>query len=62
MYVPIYCFAYFLLCRQGGWVVKLDVDTVNGGMKLDPDFLVDFGAEPDGPALPHEMRYIAKKK
>lgn len=46
----------FPLFIQGGWLVKLDVDTVNGGMKLDPDFLVDFGAEPDGPALPHEMR------
>ncbi|KAL0872068.1 hypothetical protein ABMA27_004495 [Loxostege sticticalis] len=29
----------------------------NGGIKLDPDFLVHFGNEPDGPALPHEMRY-----
>ncbi|XP_023949721.1 methanethiol oxidase [Bicyclus anynana] len=43
--------------QKGGWIVKLDVDTVNGGMKLDPDFLVDFGKEPDGAVLPHEMRY-----
>lgn len=48
---------YPKMAEEGGWLVKLDVDTVNGGMKLDPDFLVDFGAEPDGPALPHEMRY-----
>ena len=48
---------YPKMTEEGGWVVKLDVDTVNGGMKLDPDFLVDFGAEPDGPTLPHEMRY-----
>ncbi|KAJ8713387.1 hypothetical protein PYW07_013757 [Mythimna separata] len=45
------------MTKEGGWIVKFDVDTVNGGMKLDPDFLVHFGSEPDGPALPHEMRY-----
>lgn len=45
------------MAKEGGWIVKLDVDTVNGGMKLDPDFLVHFGNEPDGPVLPHEMRY-----
>ncbi|KAJ8716215.1 hypothetical protein PYW08_013500 [Mythimna loreyi] len=45
------------MTKEGGWIVKLDVDTVNGGMKLDPDFLVHFGNEPDGPTLPHEMRY-----
>ncbi len=28
----------------------------NGGLKLNPDFLIDFGAEPDGPALAHEVR------
>lgn len=45
------------MAKEGGWMVKLDVDTVNGGMKLDPDFLVDFGKEPNGPVLAHEMRY-----
>ncbi|CAH0584162.1 unnamed protein product [Chrysodeixis includens] len=48
---------YPKMAQEGGWIVKLDVDTVNGGMKLDPDFLVHFGNEPDGPALPHEIRY-----
>ncbi|KAG6442193.1 methanethiol oxidase [Manduca sexta] len=43
--------------QEGGWIVKLDIDTVNGGMALDPDFLVHFGNEPDGPTVPHEMRY-----
>ncbi|CAK1586309.1 unnamed protein product [Parnassius mnemosyne] len=43
--------------ERGGWIVKLDVDTENGGLKLDPDFLIDFGIEPNGPVLPHEMRY-----
>lgn len=46
----------YVIFAQGGWIVKLDVDTVNGGMKLDPDFLVNFGSEPHGPVLPHEMR------
>ncbi|KAL0822669.1 hypothetical protein ABMA28_004692 [Loxostege sticticalis] len=48
---------YPKMIEQGGWIIKLDVDTENGGMKLDPDFLVHFGNEPDGPVLPHEMRY-----
>ncbi|KAJ8947167.1 hypothetical protein NQ314_008668 [Rhamnusium bicolor] len=44
------------MVANGGSIVKLDVDTVNGGIKLDEDFLVDFGEGPDGPLLPHEMR------
>lgn len=35
----------------------VDVDTDQGGMKLNQDFLVDFGDEPGGPALAHEIRY-----
>ena len=35
----------------------MDVDTVNGGVMLNPDFCVDFGEEPDRPALAHEVRY-----
>lgn len=38
-------------------MLQIDVDTENGGMKINPNFLVDFGKEPDGPALAHEMRY-----
>jgi selenium-binding protein 1 len=26
-------------------------------MRLDTDFLVDFGDEPSGPVLAHEVRY-----
>lgn len=44
------------LFRNGSVLLKLDVDTVSGGLKLDPDFLVDFGKEPDGPVLAHECR------
>jgi hypothetical protein len=35
----------------------LNVDTEKGGLTLNPDFLVDFGKEPDGPVLAHEIRY-----
>ena len=38
-------------------LLQLDVDTVNGGLKVNPDFMVDFGDDPEGPALAHEMRY-----
>lgn len=37
-------------------MVKLDIDVDNGGMKLDPNFLVDFGADKDDILLAHEMR------
>eukprot|EP00983_Pelagomonas_calceolata_P069713 1150478-Pelagomonas_calceolata.AAC.8 len=29
----------------------------DSAMALNPDFYVDFGADPDGPVLAHEMRY-----
>ncbi len=31
------------------------VDTEKGGLQLDEDFLVDFGEEPEGPVLAHEV-------
>lgn len=45
------------MVQAGGTIVQLDVDTERGGMKLNENFLVDFANEPNGPALPHEMRY-----
>ena len=50
-------FSYAFLHRKGSMLLQVDVDTVNGGLKLNPDFCVDFGEEPDGPALAHEVRY-----
>lgn len=38
-------------------MLQIDVDTNKGGLKLNPNFLVDFGKEPDGPVLAHECRY-----
>ena len=43
--------------RNGSVLLQIDVDTVNGGLSLNRDFLVDFGLEPSGPALAHEIRY-----
>lgn len=48
---------YPKMVEKGGWIAKIDVDTEKGGLQLDPNFYVDFGKEPNGPALPHEMRY-----
>jgi selenium-binding protein 1 len=45
------------MANTGSYLLKIDCDTENGGMTLDESFYVDFGAEPDGPARAHEMRY-----
>lgn len=45
------------MVEKGGTIVEIDIDVVNGGMNMNEDFLVDFGKEPYGPTLPHEMRY-----
>jgi selenium-binding protein 1 len=45
------------IAKAGSFLVQLDCDTEKGGMTLNENFLVDFGAEPDGPARAHEMRY-----
>ena len=37
-------------------MLMIDVDTKNGGMQLNHDFCVDFGDEPGGPVLAHEIR------
>ena len=38
-------------------MLRVDVNTEKGGLTLNPDFVIDFGNEPDAPALAHEMRY-----
>ena len=38
-------------------MVQVDCDTNGGGLRLNPDFMVDFGSEPEGPARAHETRY-----
>ena len=44
------------MIERGSQLLKIDVDTVDGGLTLDDDFLVDFGQEPGGPVLAHEAR------
>ena len=41
---------------RGGQMYMVDCDP-EGGMTINPDFVVDFGDEPDGPSRAHEMRY-----
>ena len=48
---------YPQMVSQGSWMVLLNVDTRRGGLHLDDRFFVDFGAEPGGPVLAHEVRF-----
>jgi selenium-binding protein 1 len=43
--------------EKGSYMLQIDCDTENGGMKINEDFYVDFNKEPGGPARAHEMRY-----
>ncbi|XP_043464022.1 methanethiol oxidase [Leptopilina heterotoma] len=43
--------------KHGSTMLKIDVDIDNGGMTLDKNFLVDFGADKDDILLAHESRY-----
>ena len=38
-------------------MLQIDVDTEKGGLTLNKDFMIDFGDEPYGPVLGHEIRY-----
>ncbi len=45
------------MVTNGSMLLQVDVDTEKGGLTVNQDFLVDFGEEPQGPVLAHEMRY-----
>ena len=45
------------LVKNGTKLIQIDVDTEKGGLTMNDDFLVDFGKEPWGPVLAHEVRY-----
>uniref|UniRef100_A0AAY5KFD7 Methanethiol oxidase n=1 Tax=Esox lucius TaxID=8010 RepID=A0AAY5KFD7_ESOLU len=45
------------MIKDGSVMMQIDVDTTSGGLKVNENFLVDFGKEPHGPALAHELRY-----
>ncbi|XP_040189351.1 methanethiol oxidase-like [Rana temporaria] len=44
------------MVKEGAVMVQIDVDTKKGGLSINKNFLVDFGKEPEGPALAHECR------
>jgi len=48
---------YPQLVEKGAVMLQIDVDVQKGGMKLNKNFLVNYGAEPGGPVLAHQMRY-----
>lgn len=43
--------------KQGSYLLQVDCDTDQGGLKLNEKFHVDFGAEPAGPSRAHEIRF-----
>jgi selenium-binding protein 1 len=48
---------YPQLAEAGSTLLQIDCDTVQGGMQINENFLVDFGKEPDGPVRAHDMHY-----
>lgn len=45
------------LYAKGACLLQIDVDTERGGMKVNKNFLVNYGKEPRGPVLAHEIRW-----
>ena len=45
------------LVKKGSHILQIDCDVEKGGLKINENFFVDFGTEPLGPSLCHEIRY-----
>jgi len=45
------------LSKTGSYLLQIDCDHENGGLKINENFYIDFGKEPAGPSRAHEMRY-----
>lgn len=45
------------LLEKGAHMLQIDVNKEKGGLKINSGFFVDFGLEPEGASLAHEMRY-----
>ncbi|NXX97448.1 SBP1 oxidase, partial [Centropus bengalensis] len=43
--------------REGSVMLQIDVDTEDGGLSVNKNFLVDFGEEPHGPCLAHSIHF-----
>jgi selenium-binding protein 1 len=48
---------YPSIAERGSYLLQVDCDVEQGGLKLNDDFFVDFGREPHGPARAHEIRF-----
>jgi selenium-binding protein 1 len=47
------------IAKHGSLMLCVDADTEKGGLKLNDQFFLDFGKEPEGPARAHEIRFPA---
>ncbi|XP_069734624.1 methanethiol oxidase-like [Phaenicophaeus curvirostris] len=45
------------MVREGSAMLLIDVDTENGGLTVNKNFLVDFGKEPNGACLAHAIHF-----
>lgn len=45
------------LGKNGAYLMQVDCDTQEGGLKLNDSFFVDFAKEPHGPVRSHEIRF-----
>uniref|UniRef100_A0A663DN21 Methanethiol oxidase n=1 Tax=Aquila chrysaetos chrysaetos TaxID=223781 RepID=A0A663DN21_AQUCH len=45
------------LVKEGSVMLQIDVDTEKGGLTVNKNFLVDFGKEPNGPCLAHDIHF-----
>ena len=42
--------------RKGSVLLQIDVDVDKGGLEINPSLFVNFGEEPGGAVLAHEIR------
>ena len=45
------------IANAGSYLLKINCNTKIGGLAIDPDFYIDFGAVEGGPYRGHESRY-----
>ena len=45
------------MAKKGSYLLQIECDNEKGGMKVNEKSIVDFGAEPNGPARAHEIRF-----
>lgn len=51
------CQFYPDMVKKGSHILQILCDVEKGGLTINEEFFVDFGEEPLGPALCHEIRY-----